>query len=129
MWDNERILLTLIRLSSMEERISSEVIRYFNFNFGYLYVIEVSNPIASHDELLSLLGGQRWFHGRELEVRLLFNYILLDLLRAPLTPSVGLVVKKRRVYLGVHYYSHGVEGYDWDTIASELGKALQGTPS
>lgn len=129
MWDNERVLLSLVRLASAEKKLAPGVMRYDNLNFGDLYVVETLRHIESPDDLLALLGGRKWFHRYNLEARPLFTYIMLDLLRAPLVPSVGLGIgDNNKVYLGVHLLSR-FEKYDWDTIASELGKALQGIPS
>ncbi len=129
MWDNEQVLLSLVRLTSAEKKLAPGVTRYDNLNLGDLFVIETPRRIVSPDDLLTLLGGRKWFHQYNLEARPLFTYIMLDLVRAPQVPSAGLGIgDDNKVYLGVHLLSR-FEKYDWDTIASALGKALQGTPS
>ncbi len=129
MWNNEGVLLSIVQLASAKKEIVPGVTRYDNLNFGDLYVIKTPRNIKNPDELIALLGGRKWFHQYKLEARPLFTYILLDLLKAPIAPSVGLGIgAEEQVYLGVHLLSR-FEQYDWDKIASELGKALQGNPS
>lgn len=130
LFDNEQAVLALMCLASAKEEIVPGVTRYDSLSSNSLYSIDIPKHIKNPDELLALLGGRKWFHQYNLEARPIFTYIVLDLLKAPIAPSVSLSIgAEKRVYLGVHLLSRFNEDYDWDKIASELGKALEGNPS
>jgi hypothetical protein len=122
---NERVLRFVTDFSANETIVSPQVMRYNKPFFGNLYRIETPEVINNPERLLKLLhGGKSWFHGHDLVARPIFNYIMLDLVRASIVPSVVLAFSTKNViYLGTHIASLSTD-YDWDTITSALGKAL-----